>query len=79
MGKLSDNRGILKAMSTVTETEWAVQQLGPEDLAKFREWFAEFDAARWDQQLERDVAAGRLDRLTQEALDDLRSGRVTDL
>jgi hypothetical protein len=66
-------------MSTITEIERAVQQLAPEELAKFREWFTEFDAARWDEQIERDVAAGRLDGLAEEALSDLRSGRVKDL
>ena len=66
-------------MSTVTEIERAVQQLAPEELAKFREWFAEFDAARWDEQIERDVAAGRLDPLAEEALNDLRSGQVKNL
>ena len=66
-------------MSTITEIEQAVQRLGPEELAKFRTWFAEFDATRWDQQLERDVAAGRLDGLAEEALNDLRAGRVKDL
>jgi hypothetical protein len=70
---------ILNAMSTIPEIERAVQQLGPEELAKFREWFAEFDAARWDEQIERDVAAGRLDALAEEALTDLRSGRAKDL
>ena len=66
-------------MSTITEIERAVQQLAPEELAKFREWFAEFDAARWDEQIERDVAAGRLDPLAEEALNDLRSGQVKNL
>jgi hypothetical protein len=36
------------------------------------------DAAAWDRQIEEDVAAGRLDALADEALDDLREGRCTD-
>jgi hypothetical protein len=66
-------------MSTVQEIKDAVLQLSPEDLAAFRAWFAEFDASLWDQQFEEDVAAGRLDRLAEEALQDLREGRCTDL
>jgi hypothetical protein len=66
-------------MSTVQEIKEAVIQLSPEDLAAFRAWFAEFDASLWDRQLEEDVAAGRLDRLAEEALQDLREGRCTDL
>lgn len=66
-------------MSTITEIEQAVQRLGPQELAKFRDWFAEFDAAQWDRQIERDIAAGRLDSLAEEALADLREGRCKDL
>ncbi len=66
-------------MSSVQEIEEAVSQLPDEDLAAFREWFAEFDASLWDRQFEADVAAGRLDKLAEEALQDLREGRCTDL
>lgn len=66
-------------MSTVQEIQKAVRHLSPEDLAAFRAWFAEFDASVWDRQLEEDVAAGRLDPLAEEALQDLREGRCTDL
>jgi hypothetical protein len=39
-------------------------------LAEFRRWFAEFDAAAWDRQLEADATAGKLDALLAEAEDD---------
>lgn len=66
-------------MSSVQEIQEAVSQLPNEDLAAFRVWFAEFDAALWDRQFEADVSAGRLDQLAEEALQDLREGRCTDL
>jgi hypothetical protein len=66
-------------MSTVHDIKEAVRQLSPEELAAFRAWFAEFDASAWDRQFEEDIAAGRLDRLAEEALRDLREGRCTDL
>ena len=66
-------------MSTVHEIQDAVRQLSTEELAAFRQWFAEFDASLWDRQLEADVAAGHLDKLADEALLDLREGRCTDL
>jgi hypothetical protein len=47
-------------------------------LAAFREWFVQLDAEAWDRQIEEDVAAGRLDSLAEEALEDLRQGRCTD-
>lgn len=66
-------------MSTVQEIERAVSQLPPEDLTAFRAWFAEFDGELWDKQFEADVSAGRLDKLAEEALQDLREGRCTEL
>ncbi|MFN6486012.1 MULTISPECIES: hypothetical protein [unclassified Nostoc] len=59
--------------------ELDVSQLLPKALAAFRAWFAEFDAAAWDKQIEEDVAAGRLDVLAEKALKHLREGRCTDL
>ncbi len=66
-------------MSTIQEIIEAVGRLSPEDLVAFRTWFAEFDADVWDRQFEEDVAAGRLDQLADDALQDLRKGRYTDL
>jgi hypothetical protein len=63
---------------SVQELEDAVRHLSPEDRAVFRAWFAEFDAAEWDRQLEADVAAGRLDFLVAEARRDRQAGNCTD-
>ena len=63
----------------VINVEFAVSLLSSEDLAAFRAWFAEFDAAAWDKQVEKDVAAGRLDVLAEKALKHLGEGRCTDL
>ena len=65
-------------MSTIAEIEDAVRRLSPEDLAAFREWFVQLDAEAWDRQIEDDVAAGRLDSLAEEALEDWTQGRCTD-
>ena len=65
-------------MSSIAEIEDAVRRLSPDDLAVFREWFVQLDAEAWDRQIEEDVAAGRLDSLAEEALEDLRQGRCTD-
>ena len=66
-------------MTTVEHIAGAVKRLPKNDLARFRKWFAAFDAALWDQQLEEDAAAGRLDALAREALRDHRVGRTTEL
>lgn len=39
-------------------------------LAALRRWFAEFDAAAWDRELEADVANGELNGLIREAAED---------
>ncbi len=66
-------------MTTVEQITGAVKRLPKKELARFRRWFAEYDAAVWDRQLEEDVAAGRLDALAREALRDHRAGRTTEL
>lgn len=65
-------------MSTLSEIEAAVKRLSSTELDAFREWFAEFDAAAWDRQFEKDVAAGHLEARANEALDDLAMGRCTE-
>jgi hypothetical protein len=63
-------------MTTVKEITGAVKLLPGRDLARFRKWFADYDAAGWDRQLESDVGTGRLDALIQEAQRDHRGGRT---
>jgi len=64
---------------TIEDLEQAVAKLLPDDLARFRAWFEEFDAASFDQKIERDAKVGRLDRLAEEAIDDLRKGHAREL
>ena len=69
----------LAAMTTLEDIEKAVTQLPADQLAKFRAWFEEFEAARFDRRIERDAKAGRLDKLAEQALADFRAGRARDL
>ena len=66
-------------MNKVEKIEQEVQALSPAELAQFRAWFLEYDWAAWDRQLERDVQAGRLDDLAEEALRDHAAGKTTPL
>ena len=66
-------------MTTIEEIEKAVAELPPDQLARFRAWFDEFDAAHFDQKIERDARAGKLDRLAEQALTDFRCGRAREL
>jgi hypothetical protein len=64
---------------TIEDLENAVSKLPPDQLAKFRDWFDAFDGARFDGKIERDAKAGKLDRLAEQALADLREGRAREL
>jgi hypothetical protein len=64
---------------TIEDIENAVAKLAPDQFAKFRAWFEEFDAKRFDQKIERDAKAGKLDSLADQAIDDLRKGRAREL
>lgn len=66
-------------MANVKSIERAVKALPPAELAEFRGWFAEFDAAVWDAQIEADAAAGKLDALAKEASDEYESGSAREL
>ena len=61
-------------MGNVKSIEKAVGSLIPSELAEFRRWFAEFDAAAWDKQIEQDATSGKLDGLAAEARADYRAG-----
>ena len=66
-------------MSEVEQLEQRIENLPPRDLAKLRAWFVEFDARVWDDQIEADAKAGKLDRLISEALADYEAGRAREL
>ena len=66
-------------MTNVEEIEKAVAELPPDQFARFRAWFEEFQAARFDERIEQDAKAGRLDRLAEPALVDFRAGRSREL
>jgi hypothetical protein len=67
------------AMSELEHLEQEVLRLSPEDLTKFRAWFIELDHQLWDQQIEADVAAGKLDRLIAEARAEFKAGKAREI
>jgi hypothetical protein len=66
-------------MSKVERIEQDVQALTSDELAAFRKWFREFDAAAWDRQIKDDVQAGKLDALADAALKASAAGKCSDL
>ena len=64
---------------SVEDLESGVSHLSEAELARFREWFEEFEADQWDRQIEADIAAGRLDAAGKQADEDFEVGRCRPL
>lgn len=56
------------------EIESAIAQLPAAEVAQLAQWFEQFHAQMWDDQIEKDVKTGRLDSLLEEAALDSESG-----
>mgnify|MGYP005841308807 CR=1 FL=1 len=54
-------------MTTVQEIEHAIEQLPRDQFFQIRDWIVERDWEKWDAQIERDSASGKLDFLMSEA------------
>ena len=61
-------------MLTIEQIENAILQLPTNKIGELLEWFLNLDYQRWDVQLEKDIAEGKLDALAAEAIADFESG-----
>jgi hypothetical protein len=66
-------------MTRVEELEMAVDSLTPKEYNRFRRWFLDRDWEKWDQEIEEDAEAGRLDFLVREAAEAKSGRRLKDL
>jgi hypothetical protein len=66
-------------MSTVEESTAAIERLPASDVARVRAWLVEYAERLWDEQIERDERAGRLDALIDRALEEHSAGRTRPL
>jgi hypothetical protein len=66
-------------MTKLEEIETAIAQLNPEEIAKLGTWFDELRADLWDQQIERDIKAGKLDKLADKWRADHAAGKSTEM
>ncbi|MBD2691203.1 hypothetical protein [Anabaena catenula] len=55
-------------MSQLEQIETAILSLPSHDFEKLRQWVLNLDYERWDEQIERDIADGKLEALAEEAL-----------
>ena len=53
-----------------------VQKLPPAEVFELGRWLREYEAGLWDKQIEADIRSGKLDRLGQAALEELRTGKT---
>jgi hypothetical protein len=67
--------GYFSPMSTAEIID-QVQKLPPADVFELGQWLREYEAGLWDKQIETDIQAGRLDKLGQDALAELRAGKT---
>ena len=59
---------------SLLELEQAISQLSPEEQSRFDSWYEEFKADQWDRQIERDVAAGKFDKIIAKVDADIDAG-----
>jgi hypothetical protein len=70
---------ILRCMSRLKSVEEAITSLSESEFSAFRRWFEEYQEQRFDERIERDAKAGKLDALAQKAIEDDKAGRTRPL
>lgn len=63
----------------IEQLQMEIETLSAEDFARLRRWFADKDWGIWDQQIEQDIAVGKLDFLIEEAMAAKRQGTLQEL
>lgn len=66
-------------MSRLKEIQQEILALPETEYKQLRQWFSELDWKKWDQEIEADSEAGKLDFLIAEAQDEKEKGRFKDL
>ena len=66
-------------MSTVAEIKAAIPKLTLEERAEVARCLGNWQDDEWDEQMKRDIAAGKLDKLLSKVDDDIAKGKLRDL
>ena len=66
-------------MMKLEQLQTEIEALPEKDFLRLRLWFADKDWLRWDNQLKKDIAAGRLNFLLEEAASAKVQGTLRDL
>jgi len=66
-------------MSIVENIEDKIRNLSPDELARFRKWFLQFDSKQWDEEIEQDAKVGNLDKIAEQAIQSYGNGKASEL
>jgi uncharacterized protein (DUF433 family) len=65
---------------------WTQQQilenyptLNTQSIQSVRQWIFDVDYQRWDEQIEQDIAQGKLDTLAEEAISEFKAGQCREI
>ncbi|MEA5617264.1 hypothetical protein VB711_05345 [Cronbergia sp. UHCC 0137] len=66
-------------MLQLEQIETAILSLPSHDFEKLRQWFLNLDYELWDEQIERDIADGKLEALAEEAIAEFKAGNCREI
>ncbi len=66
-------------MSTLEQIEAAILTLPSHEFQRLRQWLFDVDYDRWDEQLEQDIADGKLEALAEEAIVEFKAGHCREI
>jgi hypothetical protein len=66
-------------MSTLEQIEAAILTLPSNEFQQLKKWFADIDYQYWDEKLEKDIEAGKLDFLAEEAIAEFKAGHCREI
>ncbi len=64
---------------SVDQIKTAIEQLSFEERAELAAWLHGWKDDEWDEQMKRDVAAGKLDHILREVDEDIREGKLREM
>lgn len=66
-------------MSNLKQIEAAILSLPSDEFQRLRQWLSDVDYQRWDEQLEQDIAGGKLEALAEEAIAEFKAGHCREI
>ena len=64
---------------SIKDIEVAITKLSAKELADLAAWFADYQARVWDEQIEKDLETGKLDRFLTEVESEYKAGKMKPL